>query len=198
MRHTVIAAIVLTGLAAPAAAIEPTVGPGEMLETRLDTDLNGDGTADLAYIVNADDWRELRVQIAGRNAVEALDLSTDPLGAGELAMAGNVLTFTDLTGGTTAYASTRRYRFDGTNKRMRLIGMDVTFYSRTFSHDGYETSWNLLTGEGKAHAMRLTAGAQEDRAYDEVHEVSFRRRTRAVWLSDTPDPEELLEEMRED
>jgi hypothetical protein len=198
MRKLAVAAVVLIGLAAPAGAIEPAVAAGETLETRLDADLNGDGAADLAYIVNADDWRELRVQIAGRNQVEALDLSTDPLGAGELAMAGNVLTFTDLTGGTTAYASTRRYRYDGTNKRMRLIGMDVTFYSRTYAHDGYEASWNLLTGEGKAHEMRLTAGAQEDRTYDEVKQHSFRRRTRAVWLSGTPDPEELLEEMRED
>ena len=197
MRKLAIAAFLLAGLSAPAAAIEPAVASGETLETRLDTDINGDGTADLAYIVNADAWRELRVVIAGRTGVEALDLSTDPLGPGELKMAGDVLTFVDLTGGTTAYASTRRYRYDGTNNRMRLIGLDVTLYSRTFAHNGYETSWNLLTGQGTAHELRLTDGAPDDRAYDKVHEVSFRRRTRPVWLTDTPDPETFLEENRE-
>ena len=194
MRHVAIAAIMLTGFAASAAAMEPTVASGETVETRLDADLNGDGTADLAYIVNTDDWRELRVVIAGREGVEALDLGTDPLGPGELKMAGDVLTFVDLTGGTTAYASTRRYRYDGIRNRMRLIGLDVTLYSRTFAHDGYETSWNLLTGQGKAAELRLTNGASDDRAYDKAHEVSFRRRTRPVWLADTPDPETFLEE----
>ena len=197
MRKLAIATLMLAGLSAPAAAIEPAVASGETLETRLDADINGDGTDDLAYIVNADAWRELRVVIAGRTGVEALDLSIDPLGPGELKMAGDVLTFVDLTGGTTAYASTRRYRYDGTNNRMRLIGLDVTLYSRTFAHNGYETSWNLLTGQGTARELRLTDGAPDDRAYDKVHEVNFRRRTRPVWLTDTPDPETFLEENRE-
>lgn len=197
MRKLAVATILLAGLSAPAAAVEPAVAAGETLETRLDTDLNGDGTADLAYIVNADAWRELRVVIAGRDGVEALDLGTDPLGPGELSVAGGVLKFEDLTGGTTAYASTRRYRYDAIRNKMRLIGLDVTFYSRTHMHDGYETSWNLLTGEGKAAELRLTDGAQDDRAYDKAHEVSFRRRTRPVWLTDTPDPETFLEENRE-
>jgi hypothetical protein len=197
MRKALGAAIVLAGLSAPAAAIEPTVAAGETLETRLDGDLNGDGKADLAYIAAAEDWRELRVVIAGRDGVEALDLGTDPLGPGTLSLANGVLKFEDLTGGTTAYASTRRYRYDGIRNKMRLIGLDVTFYSRTWAHDGYETSWNLLTGEGKAAELRLTPGAQDDRAYDKAHKVSFRRRTRPVWLADTPDPETFLEENRE-
>jgi len=195
MRQAVVAAILLAALAAPAAAIEPTVAAGESLETRLDGDFNGDGKADLAYIAAAEDWRELRVVIAGRDGVEALDLGTDPVGPGTLSLANGVLKFEDLTGGTTAYASTRRYRYDGIRNKMRLIGLDVTFYSRTFAHDGYETSWNLLTGEGKAAELRLTTAG--DPAYDKAHEVSFRRRTRPVWLTDTPDPETFLEENRE-
>jgi len=196
MRHVAIAAIMVTTLAAPAAAIEPTVTAGETVESRLNGDINGDGKADLAYVVSAGGWRELRVVIAGRDGVEALDLSTDPLGPGTLSLAGGVLKFEDLTGGTTAYASTRRYRYDGIRNKTRLIGLDVTFYSRTFAHDGYETSWNLLTGEGKAAELRLTEGSG-DAAYGKAHQVSFRRRTRPVWLSDTPDPETFLEENRE-
>jgi len=197
LKTALVTAVAFAALSTPAAAIEPTVGAGETLETRLDADINGDGTADIAYVVNADAWRELRVVIAGRNGVEALDLGTDPLGTGELSLDGGVLKFVDLTGGTTAYASTRRYRYDGLRNRTRLIGLDVTLYSRTFAHDGYETSWNLLTGEGRAAELRLTEGAQDDRAYNKVHEVNFRRRTRPVWLTDTPDPETFLEENRE-
>ena len=196
MHKMAIATVLLAGLAAAAAAIEPSVTTGETVESRLSGDIDGEGTADLAYIVSTDDWRELRVVIAGRDGVEALDLGTDPLGPGELSRAGGVLTFKDLTGGTTAYASTRRYRYDAIRNKMRLIGLDVTFYSRTFAHDGYETSWNLLTGEGKTAELRLTAGSG-DPAYDKARQVSFRRRTRPVWLTDTPDPETFLEENRE-
>lgn len=194
---TITSLVLLAGLAAqPAAALEPTIQAGEQIESRLDADLNGDGRADLAYIVATDEWRELRVAVAGRNEVEALDLSIDAIGPGTLAMDGGVLTFADLTGGTTAYSSTRRFRYDGTRNRMRLIGMDVTLYSRTFAHDGYEGSWNLVTGEGKGHELRLTDGSGE-RAYDKARQHSFRRRARPIWLADAPDPEDLLEELRE-
>ena len=178
----------------PAAAIEPTVAAGETIESRLDGDFNGDGRADLAYIVAAEDWRELRVAIAGRAGVEALDLDLHPLGPGSLSLSGGVLEFTDLTGGTTAYSATRRFRYDGIRNRMRLIGMEVTLYSRTFAHDGYEGSWNLLTGEGKGHELRAD---EANRAYQKARQHSFRRRVRPVWLADAPDPEELLEELRE-
>jgi hypothetical protein len=197
MRRSAVAAALLVSLSGAAVAVEPTVAAGETIETRLNADLDGNGTADLVYIVDTNDWRELRVVIAGRKDVEALNLGTDQLGPGTLSMDGDVLKFEDLTGGTTAYSSTRRYRYNATNNRMRLIGLDVTFYSRTYAHDGYETSWNLLTGEGTANELRLTEGAQDNRSYDKARQVSFRRRTRPVWLTDTPDPETFLEENRE-
>ena len=194
----IISSLVLAAsLAQPAAALEPSIKAGEQVESRLDTDLNGDGTADLAYVVASEEWRELRVVLAGRGQVEALDLSLDALGSASLAMVGDVLRFEDLTGGTTAYASTRRFRYDGVRKQMRLIGMDVTLYSRTFTHDGYEGSWNLLTGEGKGNELRLAGGGDGDRAYDKARQHSFTRRTRPIWLADAPDPEDLLEELRE-
>jgi hypothetical protein len=197
MRKAAIAAILLAGLSAGAMAIEPSVQDGETVEARLNADINGDGTADIAYIVGGGGWRELRVAIAGRNEVEALDLSPDEVVPGELSMDGGVLRFADVTGGTTAYASTRRYRYDGIRNKMRLIGLDVKLYSRTYTHDGYETSWNLLTGEGKANALRI-ASSEGNPSYDKARQVSFRRRTRPVWLVDTPDPQRFLEENRED
>src|SRR5688572_5765018 len=151
MRKALLVAVSSAGLVAwPAAAVEPVVDPGETVEARVDGDLNGDGTADLAYIVATRDWRELRVVVSagtGVRAPEALDLELSPLGPASLSIDGSVLKFEDLTGGTTAIASTRRFRYDGLRKRMRLIGLDATLYSRTNAHDGFEASWNLLNGD---------------------------------------------------
>ncbi|MGX7927557.1 hypothetical protein ACWPMX_13395 [Tsuneonella sp. HG094] len=51
-----VAAIVLMLIAVtPAAALEPVLNPGEDLEARLDADIDGDGTADVAYVTRTDD-----------------------------------------------------------------------------------------------------------------------------------------------
>ena len=41
---------------------------------------------------------------------------------------------------------------------MRLIGMDATVYSRTFAHDGFEASWNLLNGDATTRELKLNTG----------------------------------------
>lgn len=205
MRQTLLAAVATAGLVAwPAAAIEPVVDPGEEIETQVEGDLNGDGTGDLAYVVSTTDGRELRVVLSYRSEVdfgfeapEALELEPTMLGAGSLSIDGNVLKFEDLTGGTTAIASTRRFRYDGPRKKMRLIGLDATLYSRTNAHDGFEASWNLLTGDAVTRELLLVEGAGED-AYQEGKERRFKRRIRPQWLADSPDPETMLEEMRQD
>ena len=198
MRKVTLAAMAIAGLAAgPAAALEPVVGPGENIEARVDGDLNGDGAADLAYVVGTTSWRELRVALSGRGEVEALDLALDALGPGSLAIDGNVLKFGDLTGGTTAYSSTRRFRYDGLRKRMRLIGLDATFYSRTFAHDGFEASWNLLNGDAVTRELKLNEGGG-DAAYRPGRERRFKQRVRPRWLPESPDPETMIEEMRQD
>ena len=199
MRKVTLAAMAIAGLAAgPAAALEPVVGPGETIEARVDGDLDEDGAADLAYIVSTEHWRELRVVLT-RNArpVEALNLDLDPLGPASLTIDGKVLLFGDLTGGTTAVASTRRFRYDALRKRMRLIGLDATLYSRTNTHDGFEASWNLLNGDAVTHELRLVEGAGED-PYDRVRERRFKQRVRPRWLAESPDPETMIEEMRQD
>lgn len=176
--------------------------PGVELESRIDGDLNGDGVADIAYVARNDDSRALTVLLSAKGGLDAvyrpevLPLEPTQLGPGKLALDGNVLTFEDLTGGTTAVSSTRRFRYDGRGERMRLIGIDATLYSRTFAHDGFETSWNLLNGDATTRELRLNRGGG-DAAYDSVRERSFKRRIRAQWLSDAPDPETVLAEMRD-
>ena len=79
---------------------------------------------------------------------------------------------------------------------MRLIGLDATVHSRTFAHDGFEASWNLINGDATTRELRLNRGAG-DAAYNPGRERSFKRRTRALWLSGAPDPEVFLDEMRD-
>ena len=181
-------------LASPAAGLEPVLDEGEELEVRLDADFNGDGLKDIAYVTRSEDGRNLVVSVA-EHATEYLPLETTPLGAGSLTFANGVLAFEDLTGGTTAYSTTRRYRYDDDDIRMRLIGFDTTLYSRTYAHDGFDLSWNLLTGKLITRELRLNrkGGAA---AYEPTAERVTRRKSGKVWLFDTPDPEELLEAVR--
>jgi hypothetical protein len=178
-----------------AAAFEPELREGETLVTRVDGDLDGDGMADTAWLTASDDKRELVVHLTD-GATEALTLDTTPLGPGGLSIKNGVLVFEDLTGGTTAVAATRRYRFDKKQIRMRLIGYDATFYSRTQQHDGFEVSWNLVTGAAITRTMRLNRSGKGDAAFNRIDERKQVRRSPRVWLSDTPAPEDLIEQFR--
>jgi hypothetical protein len=190
------ALVLLLGITGKALALEPVLNDGEILETRLDADFDGDGTEDVVYIVATDESRSLHIAYSASGA-EYLPLETTPLGSGSLNFANGVLVFDDLTGGTTAYSTTRRYRFDPAASRMRLIGFDTTLYSRTYAHDGFEISWNLLTGKLITRELHIN-GKGGDAAYDQVVEQVRRRRSEKVWLPDTPDPEELMGAVRKD
>ncbi|MXO60496.1 hypothetical protein GRI89_13200 [Altererythrobacter salegens] len=179
-------------LASGARAAEPVQAEDETLDARLDADFDGDGIADIAYIAGNDEKRALYVSVTGA-ATEYLPLETTPLGPGTLSFAKGVLIFEDLTEGTTAVASTRRYRYDSDNLRMGLIGIDATLYSRTYAHDGFELSWNLLTGRMITRELHLNESGRGDAAYDPIVERKRTRKSAPVYLFDTPDPEELIE-----
>ena len=196
-------------LAATAAYAQPTqIVPGVDLpagvdvETQVNGDLNGDGLEDAAYVAHNEDARALTVLLSVKREfdfdyrTEVLELELSEFTPGKLSLDGEVLEFEDMTGGTTAVSSTRRFRYDGRGKQMRLIGLDATVYSRTFAHDGFETSWNLLNGDSTTRELKLNRG-NGDAAYDRGPERSFKRRIRPQWLADSPDPETVLEEMRE-
>lgn len=206
MRKILPLVAVLAAGAAHAQATEILPGvelaAGAEVESRVNGDLNGDGVEDAAYIAHNDDSRALTVVLSVKDEftfdyrTEVLMLEPTSLGPGTLALDGNVLKFEDMTGGTTAVSSTRRFRYDGRGGRMRLIGLDATVYSRTYAHDGFETSWNLLTGDATTRELRLNTGGG-DAAYNPGPRHSFKRRVRAQYLADSPDPEVVLEEMRE-
>jgi hypothetical protein len=180
---------------AAAASFDIELRPGETLEARVDGDLDGDGMADTAWLTSSEDKRELRVHVTD-GVTEALALDTTPLGPGELSIRHGVLLFEDLTGGTTAIDSTRRYRYDKAQVRVRLIGYDATLYSRTQQHDGFEVSWNLLTGAAIVRKLHLNTSGKGDAAFDHIYEHKAVKRSPPVWLSDTPTPEDVIEQFQ--
>ncbi|MGC1271612.1 MAG: hypothetical protein WA842_13555 [Croceibacterium sp.] len=196
-----LAAMPLPALAQSAGHAEgprPQLAAGERVEVQLSADLNSDRHADLAYIARAEESRELRVVLShdsevelGEEVPQVLPLDPYPLGDGSLSVKRNVLVLEDLTGGTTAISSLRRFRFDPALAAMRTIGIDATLYSRTYAHDGKEVSWNLLTGVLVSRELRLNQGAG-DAAYDKVQERRSRRTSPPLRLEDAPDPDTLL------
>lgn len=202
-------ALALIAAAAPANANElvppfghPVTDEGQAVEAEVMADFNGDGYGDLAYVVRGEDHRLLRVvtSLAGQfdldfHPPQELPLDPYPLGDAVLEVRdgprGSVLIVKDLTGGTTAVFSTHRFRWDAKLRAMRLIGLDATLYSRTFSHDGMEASWNLLTGDFTSHRLKLRADGG-DAAYDEVDRKRTKKPSAPLRLENSPSGDDLL------
>lgn len=190
--------------ATPTHAVEIAPGvelpAGTVVEVQVAGDLNGDEIDDVAYVAHNAEERTLTVLLSVKRESdfeyrpEVLLLDLTEFTPARLLLDDKVLTLEDMTGGTTAVSSTRRFRYDGRGEQMRLIGLDATLYSRTFAHDGFETSWNLLNGDATTRELVLDRSAGEA-AYNSVRERSFKRRVRAQWLKDSPDPETVLAEM---
>lgn len=210
MRTLALLAMVMTSGAAQAAMQRPEVPllddyqiradmkDGEEIETRVDGDMNGDGDGDTAYIIASDDDRVVHVWFAARGEFDlyhepagSFHLQTYPLGPAEMTVTKGVLVIKDLVGGTTATATTYRFRGEKTKPKMRLIGLDTGVYSRTFSHDGSEMSWNVLTGDVIATKLKLT-GAADDTAYDKRDTRRFKRPVTTYYMEETPDIDEAL------
>lgn len=201
MRRTALIAFLLLAAPTGAGAYDPPLEPGEEIEVQLEGDLNADGLNDVAYVLRTEDTRKLVVLLSYRDEVnidfelpETTELEPTLLGPASLAIEQGVLKVEDLAGGTTAINSIRRYRYDRGAKRLRLIGLDATLYSRTFAHDGFELSWNLLTGDLITRELHLNQGAG-DAAYDPIAERRSKRRVGKVWLADSPDPQALIDEL---
>lgn len=212
LRTIALASLMITGASAQTkraplppisdAILQEHVELGEELESRADGDLDGDGDPDTAYLIASEDRRTvhvlLRIHGGGvqthRPAGELI-LPETPLGPASLSIANGVLKVEDLSGGTTAMSTTYRYRFDQKTGQMRLIGLDATLYSRTFAHDGYEMSWNLLTSAIITRVLALNEGGG-DAAYTPKFEQRSRRPSLPIAMKDTPDPEMIMVDLR--
>jgi hypothetical protein len=136
----------------PLIAMQPGdfVPQGVRQESVLAADFNGDGQADQAMVLRDDERRVLLVALGGKDGLHRIglgELDPYPLGEAQLTAPKNVLVVEDLTGGTTAIESTYRYRYEPETGRMRLIGDDVSLYSRTFQHGMTTVSTNRLNGK---------------------------------------------------
>ena len=185
------------------AEVAGLLGAGQELESRTDGDLNLDGEIDTVFVGRSDDKRTLTVMLAEKSEVDlshvpagTLTLDPYPLGAASVTIAKGVLKIEDLTGGTTAISTVYRYRVVPLEMpRMRLIGLDATLYSRTYAHDGFELSWNLLSGDQITREMRVnTSGG--DAAYVKGAEKRAKRPSKPVFMEDTPETEDVINAAR--
>lgn len=176
---------------------------GGRIETRLDADLDGDGLVDCAAVIRDDDaeTRKLVVLIGFRGDfdqghAQAGEMAMDPypLGAASLSVKKGVLIVEDLTGGTSAISSTWRFRYDRDAQRMRLIGDDVSYYSRTNVHDAVEVSTNRLTGQRTRQVLALNVdpAPDDDAAYLPQPETRETVDRDPIWMEDAPSPEDTL------
>lgn len=175
--------------------IKAQLAKGEELESVTNGDLDGVDRLDTVLIGRSEETRTVKAMLRSGDrliTVGTLKLDSYPLGAADVTITKGVLKITDLVGGTTAVNSVYRYRLmPGSRPRMRLIGLDATLYSRTYAHDGYEISWNLLTGDYITRNMKLNKKGG-DAAYDPIIEKKSRKPSKPLYMEDTPDPNELL------
>lgn len=205
MRNLVVAAMLAPLLHSPGLAAQPLnerqvqglLTATESIENRIDGDLNGDGRADTAFVTAAgtDGPRSLKVFFAGQGAAPhaagQLSLPQSPIGPAELTVENGVLVVHDVTGGTTAVAATYRFRGEPGAARMRLIGIDAKYLSRTFAHDGSELSWNLLTGDVISSQLKAPSPGTES-GYQKTGLKRTRRSVSTIYMEDTPDAEDLF------
>jgi hypothetical protein len=172
------------------------VGEGVQQETVLSADFDGDGETDVAMVARNDDRRVLLVLLGkkqgGLRRIGIGELDPYPLGEAELKAPKGVLVVTDLTGGTSAIQSTYRYRFDRATGRMRLIGDDVSHYSRTWQHGTTTVSTNRLTGKRITTINDLVGEGENAELGPDKATTSKVPVEPALYLEDAPSPEATL------
>ncbi len=172
------------------------VAVGLRQETVMSADFDADGNTDQAMVVRNDDRRVLLVLMGeksgGFRRIGVGELSTGALGDAGLSAPKGVLVIKDLTGGTSAVESTYRYRYEKATDRMRLIGDDVSLYSRTFQHGMTTVSTNRLTGkrittinELEGEGENATLGADKATTTTVPTEPH-------LYLEDTPSPDATM------
>ena len=167
---------------------------GGTLEVRLDEDVTGDGVRDLVFVARNDEVRVLKVMAGyvgevdvGHDPIGEMRMGDAPLGSASLSVKKGVLIVEDLDGGTSAIQSLYRFRYDRKEHRMRLIGDDVSLYSRTNAHDSTSISTNRLTG-----VQVVTRSVVGEDGYTDQPPQKKKVGTAPIWMEDAPLPEKTL------
>ena len=177
-------------------AVLATFSPEQAtVESRLEADFTGDGLRDLAVVVRNDDVRVLETfqgyvgdDASGYEPLGKMAMDPSPLGSAGLSVQKGVLLVEDLTGGTSAVQSRYRFRYDPGEAAMRLIGDDVSYYSRTNQHDSLSISTNRLTGTQLV--TRSVLG--DDGTYADKPAQRKKVSSAPIYMDDAPTPEDTL------
>lgn len=183
-----------TAQAEPVAGLAKFLPMGSDVEARVDADFTGDGFVDAAAVAVKDDERILVVVASSARGLVKLGqtgMDLGPLGAAQLTVKRGVLIVEDLTGGTTALSSTYRWRYDRTARKMRLIGDDVSLYSRTWGHDGRDISTNRLTGV-QIITMQKLKGRGENASYVPGKPIRKAVSRDPIYMGSEPTPEKTM------
>ena len=173
------------------------VREGLRTENIMAADFDADGRMDQAIIVKNTEQRVLLVLMANKSGgyrrIGYGELDGHPLGETQLSAPKGVLVIEDLTGGTTAIESTYRYRYDKATDRMRLIGDDVSLYSRTWQHGTTKVSTNRLTGKRITTVNDLVGEPGPNAKLGPDKETSSKVPTEPkIFLGEAPTPEATL------
>ena len=172
------------------------VHEGVSQEAVLTADFNADGDTDLATVARTEDRRVLLVLLGkktgGFRRIGLGELDPYPLGEAQLSAPKGVLVIEDLTGGTSASHSTYRYRYEKETGRMRLIGDDVSYYSRTFQHGMTTISTNRLNGKRITTINDLIGEGENALLGPDKAATTKVAIEPKLYLEDAPAPEETL------
>jgi len=194
--------------ATPATAIDAFVPEGWTVAQRRDADLDGDRQADTVLLLVHDDaglqQRRLLVlragaqsySLAGRRELE------DARQAPTLGIRRGVLIVENELGGESQPLNLRqRFRWEASSGRLRLIGIDISRYSRTNATDMTELSFNTLSGERVLTRTPLiderpdgTPLPMEERSYGASRRVATRVPPPRWYMEDLQDPDQLLDD----
>ena len=165
--------------------------------SRLSGDVTGEGIPDAIVVMANDDRFEVIVTVLMRfrgkptddfQAIDSLTRELSPYGPPTVRIVKGILIVEHMFGGTSVRTvTTYRYRFDGLEGRMRLIGLDT---ERTSPEMGAKLSWNLLTG---THIFQRGNRDPQGQAYLYGKEIRTTKKQPPVYMSLTPNPEDLLD-----
>lgn len=181
------------------ADIAPFVPDNRRLVSRLDADISGDGVPDTIFVATGEFEATVTVllrlhgktldgkgRMSGLEGIDSLQVELTPFGPPKVSVRNGVLVIESLTGGNfVRTAAVYRYRMDGEEGRMRLIGMDV---ERKSSTHWARLSWNALTG---ARTIRQAKGDGPPLAYGP--ESRSTHKSEPIYMSLTPGPDPLLD-----
>jgi hypothetical protein len=161
---------------------------------RVAADLDGDGRADLAFLLeHPDAGRLLVVALGAEKGYRRIAAGAGPLlervPQPRLRAAKNVLVLEQLTDGPNATQALHRFRYDAASGRMRLIGEDIESYTRPLREDTHKVSTNWLTGE-----RIVEIGVEKGGQIAATRAWKSRVPVRTLYLEDTPAPELALSE----